>query len=180
MLNRRNFIRASGIALTGLASLVWSVDASPKFNPAVLNPFKQEDLQKELERAREEMKYAKESMIFSYEEWKAAKEEPKFLMSEEEIKAFLQAQIRLRKKARLIILESDIAYSFFTKNERDDYESELKMLEPIYDKVEINQKYGLDFTTEQFQKSLGAKILWYLEREYGYRYSDEQANKQKK
>ncbi len=183
MLNRRNFLRKSGIALLGLAGLVntdSNLDASPSPHYNASKPLRMENLQREIEAIREEIKHARKRMIFSYEEWKAVKEAPESPKNIKEIIRKAIAKSNLRNKAILIIKNSDDAYQLLTKEEVDSYKGELKMMiDPASDRKDINKNYDLNLSPEEFQAK-GAKLLWFLDREYNYRYSDEKARQKNK
>lgn len=185
MLNR-NFLKASGaglLALTGLAALVNDSHSFPLFNssPAAVE-FQLPDLKKDYEKIREESKYARESMIFSYEEWKELKETPNPPNNTEELENLIQLQMKLIPKISSIIKNPQKAYEFLTNKEKIYYESELNMLdaeEKIIAPNQLNQTYSLHFTPETFDNYPGAKLIWFLDRHYSYRYSDEKAKNEK-
>lgn len=156
-----------------------NASSSPIFNP----PQNAIGFSYKIEKNGEDKKYTRESMIFTYQEWKKIKEIPNPPRNDEEIKSKLIAQIKIIPKIILITDHPDKAYGLLTEEEKKYYELEMHMFDvedaPIY-RVQIMQRYNLNFSPEEFKKNIGVKILWFLDRHYGYKYSQEQAEKDKK
>lgn len=179
MLKQRKVLRTAGTALIGLAALISSSEASPRLSQQ-LGYIKQSDLKKELEKIREDSIYTRESTIFSYEEYKSLRQVPDQPKNDKDLKTLVESQIKLRPKLVSIIKNPKKAYELLTEKEKTYYKLELHLLDPEdapIDCMLINQRYNLKFTAEQFKRSEGAKILWFLDRHYGYRYSDEKTKK---
>ena len=170
MLNRRSFLKASAtalVSLTGLTAIVNDSQAYPKFDSIL------------------QEQYTRESMIFSYEEYKELKKIPDPPKTDEELYKLRNIQNKLRKKIKLILKNPEKAFSFLTDKEKESYELELHMFDrediPIYC-AELNIRYNLmnfELTPEQFKTSLGPKILWFLDEYYGYMHTDKNAGRKK-
>lgn len=173
MLDRKDFLRATGAVFLGLAGLV-NIDASPLLNSYRNNkPVDIKNYPGDLRGLRVEINYTRDTMIINYEEWKAEKESPDSPKNAKETKALIKSKILLLSKSRLILKHPERAYGFLTEEEKELYELEIKMMNPLIDRVEINKKYNLNLSIQEFQNNEGARILWFLERYHDYRYCEE-------
>ncbi len=156
MLSRRNFI-ASSFAFLGLDSVI------------SVNKFDSNDISERQARLQYSPRY---QVIFSYEEWQIINE--KLSPDENESKFRKQALVRfsMQDRLKIILTEPEKVLGCLTQQERELYQAELSMLNPAIDRRQINEKYNLKLNSVQFQTD-GAKLLWFLDRYYSYRKSQE-------
>ena len=183
MLNRRDFLTASGTAmLVGLASLVNDSSASPNYNSDSLNSFYQVDTQDLINQAREYEKtkdFLRGIYLFTYEEWNDFNRYRESSESSARNRK-INGPHRVEIKALFMVQNPSLTWGILTKREIDFYQSEVNIQDPIdwqNDRILINQKYSLHLTYEEFMSNPGAIALWLLNRHYSYRYSDEKTRK---
>jgi len=166
-----NNLKTSGAALlTGLALLVIqpnSAIASPNFDFKPSTPLSipfSEDLINRIrayeyprEFYRKSMRFARESLIISYEEWADFRQYKEFLKTSRSTEPIKPHPVEI--KALLMIRNPKLVSSILTKKEIDDYELEIKMFDPYEDVTAINIKYGLNLSINEFQNNIGAMYL---------------------
>lgn len=155
MLNRRDFL-ASSFAFLGLS-----------FNS--INRFDSNKVSETQIKLQYNQRY---QVIFSYEEWKIMNEE---LDPEADKNKFLKqglVRFNLQDRLRIILTEPEKVLECLTEQEKDLYKVELSMLNPLEASIDINQRYQLNLSPSQFQTE-GVKLLWFLDRCYSYRESQE-------
>jgi len=129
----------------------------------IANQLKQEDSKRRIYR---------ETLMFTYEEWKSFNH---YRKSQDNLKdsELPDTPHVLELKASLMIRLPGLTKSLLSKKETDQFNSEIGMFDPMFDVYEIDRKYGLHLTPEEFQKNIGAMILWSIDRHYSYRQSTE-------
>lgn len=180
MLNRRDFFKTGAVLLTGLTALVTDSQAYPQYaspshahSPAY---FHKELKIIEKEHTRERLR---ELMFFTYEEWKALVEAPLDPRTDDEIYAVISAEKTLAEKAQRILEHPGVALSLLTLDEIADYKRELRFFDTD-DIPKINAGYHLNFSPDEFQRNPDAMLIWYLNQNYSFRFSDEIWKKEKK
>jgi hypothetical protein len=182
MLDRREFLRASGAGLAGLVSSAYALAEPPRpatpttpqtpQTPQIKYP--QKLVYTPYTRENAHLKKAGwEAFLFTYDEWQDFQKFRDARMNEK----YPSKQPRLHAleiKAHALAKITDIDFSFFmTKGEVNDYNSELSMFNRVEDPIQINQIYGLNLTPDEFVRNQGAMIVWSLNRHYSYHRSEE-------
>lgn len=154
MLNRRDFLRASAVIFAGLTGLVSSSEASTHFDTKPAIPFSHqytEDLINQIRVYASSRDYYRKAIIITYEEWKdfnRYRESPESSDRNRQINGPHSVEV----KALLMTKNPGITLSILTQKEVQEYNSELIMFDPLIDIPEINIKYTLHLSREEFQK----------------------------
>jgi hypothetical protein len=158
MLNRRDFILSS-FAFLGLSNDLMNS----------INRFDNKEVLETQIRLQYNQRY---QVIFSYEEWQIINE--KLNSNESKDKFMKQGIVRfnLQDRLRIILTEPEKVLECLTEEEKKLYKVELSMLDPLEACRSINQRYQLNLSPSQFQTE-GVKLLWFLDRCYSYRESQE-------
>lgn len=178
MLTRRTFL---GL-LVGLPVLLTSPDfASSDAIPSneQLPTYMQLDVN-ELEEAiqiydinkKQRKPFSRESMFFSYEEWKVTREPLRPNADSQERIRYDITRDKVREKALNIIRYPDEALKLMTPTEKELFQYELKLSDPFFDCMDLNKYYNLHIPLEDFKASLGIKIFWYFDRMMSYYNTD--------
>jgi hypothetical protein len=181
-MSRNEFRRARTILYSGLAAMITtSAIAYPHLetNQRLLLPrHSYETLKKDLYFKNPNLGLSRQTLFMTYGEWKDYKEYRKSL---ENSKDPPKKPHPVEIKALLMIQNPNLAFSLLTPKELEDFKLELKLFDPFVDPSDISSNYGLQsISREGFQKNLGAMVLWYLNRQFNYNYSDELYKKTKK
>jgi len=115
---------------------------------------------------------AREETLLSYEEWKAYETKPEYPRTEKDIEVCIKTDQAVKTKVLRMIENGQRTFFLLTKKEKESLESEFHLFEPG-DIADFNAKYNLRFSYEQFKRNSGAQVLWWLDREYSYKYTEE-------